>query len=46
MSKQDPSNIEQHFGDLTDPRSGDNISHPLINIVTISVCAVICGANS
>lgn len=46
MSKQDPSNIEQHFGDLPDPRSGDNISHPLINIVTISLCAVICGANS
>lgn len=46
MSKPDPSNIEQHFGDLTDLRSGDNISHPLINIVTISICAVICGANS
>ena len=46
MSNQDPSNIQQHFGDLEDPRSGDNISHPLINIITISICAVICGANS
>ncbi len=46
MSNQDPSNIQQHFGNLNDPRSGDNISHPLINIITISMCAVICGANS
>lgn len=46
MSKQDSNNIEQHFGDLPDPRLGDNISHPLINIITISICAVICGANS
>ena len=46
MSKQEPSNIEHHFGDLPDPRSGENISHPLINIVTISICAVICGADS
>ena len=46
ISNQDPSNIQQHFGDLEDPRSGDNISHPLINIITISICAVICGANS
>lgn len=46
MSKQDSSNIKQHFGDLPDPRLGDNISHPLINIITISICAVICGANS
>lgn len=46
MSNRDPSNIEQHFGDLPDPRSGDNISHPLINIITISICGVICGADS
>jgi hypothetical protein len=46
MSKQGASNIEHHFGDLSDPRSGENISHPLINIITISICAVICGANS
>lgn len=41
-----PSNtIEQYFGDLPDPRES-NISHPLINIVTITICAVICGADS
>lgn len=46
MSNQDPSNIEAHFGDLPDPRSGENISHPFINIVTISICAIICGADN
>lgn len=46
MSEKAPSNIEQYFGDLPDPRSGENISHPLINIITISMCAVICGADS
>jgi len=45
MSQQAASNIEQHFGDLPDPRSGENISHPLINIITISLCAVLCGAD-
>lgn len=40
------SNIEPRFGDMPDPRSGDNIRHPLINIMTITICAVICGADS
>ena len=40
------SNIDTYFGDLPDPRDGDNISHPLINIITITLCAVICGADS
>jgi predicted transposase YbfD/YdcC len=36
--------IEDHFAELTDPRRREVI-HPLINIVTIAVCAVICGAD-
>lgn len=40
------SNIDTYFGDLPDPRDGSNISHPLINIITITMCAVICGADS
>jgi predicted transposase YbfD/YdcC len=40
------SSIDTYFGDLPDPRDGDNISHPLINIITITLCAVICGADS
>lgn len=40
------SNIETYFGDLPDPRDGGNISHPLINIISITLCAVICGADN
>jgi predicted transposase YbfD/YdcC len=40
------SNIESYFGDLPDPRDGANIRHPLINLITITLCAVICGADN
>jgi predicted transposase YbfD/YdcC len=36
--------IEDHFSDLTDPRRREG-TYPLINIVVIAVCAVICGAD-
>jgi len=36
--------MEDHFADLTDPRRRE-VTHPLINIVTIMLCAVISGAD-
>jgi predicted transposase YbfD/YdcC len=36
--------IEDHFAELTDPRRRE-VTYPLINIVTIALCAVICGAD-
>ena len=36
--------IQDHFVELTDPRRRDVI-YPLINVVVIAVCAVICGAD-
>src|SRR3954447_13080635 len=36
--------IQDHFADLTDPRRR-KVVYPLIDIVTIAVCAVICGAD-
>lgn len=36
--------IKDHFSNLTDPRVGQ-VTYPLINIVTIAICAVICGAD-
>jgi predicted transposase YbfD/YdcC len=36
--------IQDHFTDLTDPRRRAVI-YPLINVVTIAVCAVVCGAD-
>jgi predicted transposase YbfD/YdcC len=36
--------IQEHFAELTDPRTRE-VVYPLINIVVIAVCAVICGAD-
>jgi hypothetical protein len=36
--------IKEHFADLTDPRRRE-VTYPLINVVVIAVCAVICGAD-
>jgi predicted transposase YbfD/YdcC len=36
--------IEDHFSGLTDPRRRE-VTYPLMNIVTIALCAVICGAD-
>jgi len=36
--------IQDHFVELTDPRRR-KVTYPLINIVTIAVCAVVCGAD-
>src|SRR4051794_28365708 len=41
----DPSpRIDHHFASLTDPRRA-RVTHPLINIVTIALCATIAGAD-
>jgi predicted transposase YbfD/YdcC len=36
--------IHQYFDNLTDPRIERTKKHPLINIIFIALCAVICGA--
>ena len=38
--------IEQHFGDLTDPRVDRTKLHDLLNILVIALCAVIAGADN
>jgi predicted transposase YbfD/YdcC len=45
----DPSagrSISEHFAALPDPRIERCKRHPLLDIVTIALCAVICGADS
>jgi predicted transposase YbfD/YdcC len=44
MSPMKSARIQDHFVDLTDPRRRDVI-YPLINVVVIAVCAVLCGAD-
>lgn len=36
--------IAEHFLSITDPRVDRNKEHELLNIITIAICAVICGA--
>lgn len=44
MAKSKLASIAVHFEDLEDPRVDRTKDHPLINIIVIGVCAVICGA--
>jgi predicted transposase YbfD/YdcC len=44
MSKLKSARIQDHFAQLTDPRRR-KVTYPLINVVVIAVCAVICGAD-
>jgi predicted transposase YbfD/YdcC len=36
--------IQEHFGELTDPRRGEP-TYPLMDMVVMTLCAVICGAD-
>jgi predicted transposase YbfD/YdcC len=44
MPKTQSVRIHDHFAELTDPRRRE-VTYPLINIVVIALCAVICGAD-
>ena len=44
MSLKKSAKIQRHFANLTDPRRR-KVTYPLLNIVVIAVCAVICGAD-
>jgi len=38
--------IKEHFGTLKDPRTQQSIDHLLIDIIVITICATISGANN
>ena len=40
------TSIHQHFEDLPDPRVSRTQKHDCLNIVAISLCAIICGADN
>jgi predicted transposase YbfD/YdcC len=44
MPKKPLEAIEAHFGKVNDPRVDRTKDHKLIDIISISICAVICGA--
>jgi predicted transposase YbfD/YdcC len=46
MPSDGSATFHDHFGQLEDPRVERTRLHPLINILFIAVCGVLCGANS
>src|SRR5215210_1165056 len=40
-----PTSISEHLSTLTDPRAERGKEHLLVDILTITLCAVICGAD-
>ncbi len=45
MDRLAATSISEHFARLTDPRAARGTEHRLIDILTITLCAVICGAD-
>lgn len=37
--------VDRHFGDLTDPRRAGSTRHRLLDVMFITLCAMLCGAN-
>jgi hypothetical protein len=46
MKLQPKITIADHFADLENPRIERTKHHQLIDIITLSICAVICGADT
>jgi hypothetical protein len=44
MSNKIVATLDNHFGDIEDPRRTYLNEHPLINILTIALCAIVAGA--
>ena len=44
MQEKRHNKIEEHFGSVQDPRIERSKEHKLIDIISIAICAVICGA--
>jgi predicted transposase YbfD/YdcC len=45
MDNQSPRTLVEHFSSITDPRIERTKRHNLIDILAISICATICGAD-
>ncbi len=46
MRSSPVGSIGEHFADVNDPRQLGKVDHPLINIIFITITAVLCGADS
>lgn len=46
MSTKPAATIEEHFDNVQDPRVSYLVIHPLINMMTIALCATVAGAGN
>ena len=46
QSKHPSGSLLTHFESLDDPRTAYLVEHPLLDIVALTICAVICGAET
>lgn len=45
MQTEPPKNLVEHFAGVSDPRGRPNREHKFIDILVITICAAICGAD-
>ena len=45
MKSEKQTSLIEHFAELPDPRQRQNREHKLIDILVITICAAICGAD-
>ena len=46
MSSSPIESIQAHFADVQDPRQQGKVEHPLINLIFITICGTLCGADN
>jgi predicted transposase YbfD/YdcC len=46
MSERPLQSLEDHFGDMPEPRVEGRCEHRLVEIIIVAICGVLCGANS
>lgn len=46
LAQKSQGTLLEHFQDLEDPRTSYLIEHRLLDIIGLTICAVLCGADS
>lgn len=46
MTPSPIESIQEHFSDVQDPRQQGKVGHPLINLIFITICGTLCGADN
>lgn len=46
MEQTSPTTIHAAFDSLEDPRQAGKVAHPLVNLIFLTICGVLCGADN